>query len=235
MKKLLKISVLVGILMFALTMICYAEEPTDTTTTSGETLPQTDNDESSNSDTSTTDNITAEFEVTSNIVMPLVVKGLPVGDTISYYYTVDTNKTTAFDSKFPKLSRQQDGTYETIKNEHNLIQLNGDLYIHIYSADDAHTTLADIKLDKPISNAYNQFDDTALASYQTFQVIFYLPYSLNTEEMPRKIHYKIGKITDNSILLAIKNNEADALGKLKDFAKNDTAALTEETVNPNRF
>ena len=45
-------------------------------------------------------------------------------------------------------------------------------------------------------------------------------------ENARKINVKIGKVTDKSILRAIKNGETDCLQKLLDYAKNADSIYT---------
>ena len=64
---------------------------------------------------------------------------------------------------------------------------------------------------------------------------FNLPYRLKKSDTIRKIHYKIGRITDNSILLSIKNNEKGSLAKLMEFAQNDNSAVYSETLESNEF
>lgn len=61
------------------------------------------------------------------------------------------------------------------------------------------------------------FDDSHIAPY------FYEVKSVNTD---RNLVYKIGKVTDNSILKSIKNKESNAFDKLLSYAKNDNSGIT---------
>ena len=180
-----------------------------------------------------TNTYTAEFIPNSNISVPLVIKGLPAGK--NYYYTVDTNKTTPYDSSFHQLLQDNDGTYKSSSPVNNLIQLNSDLYAHIYDTTTNHSLVADIKIKKPISADYNKFDDASHATYSNTQILFYLPYALDKTETPRKIHFKIGKITDNSILVAIKNGDKSAFDNLKKLAINDTNPIIDKNVQATLF
>lgn len=51
-------------------------------------------------------------------------------------------------------------------------------------------------------------------------------YECYDSSKERKVNYKIGKVTDSSILESIKNSEKDCLNKLMDYAKKQTNAIT---------
>ncbi len=244
MKKLLKISVLVGILMFALTMICYADEPTDTTTngdpsttngdpsttngdpstTEGDALPQTD--DGATTDT-TSDGSTGTYTVKYENGK-LIVSGLP--DAEYYYYYVDTNSTPSDEHSNSKLSK--DGTNYTDETNVDSFILNKDAYMHIYS-NYGNQHLADVKIEKPILGSDNYFRGYTSATYLGCLLKFGLPFDLNNKEFPTKFRYKIGKITDNSVLLAIKNNESSSFDQLLNYARNDNSPVYDETLASN--
>lgn len=260
MKKLLKISVLVGILMFALTMICYADEPTDTTTdestlsktgddtaTEGGTLPKTDDDTATegdtlpktDDDTETTPTTSGSYKATfkseddSYINVPLVVEGLPTGKT--YKYFVDTNATASYNTNSSELEATESGTYKSVCDEKDLIQLNSDLYIHVFNTDTENTKVADIKIEKPTFNNLNYFTSSSHSSKNLSQFIFAIPYRLNNTDMTRTIHFKIGRVTDSEILRAIKNSESEGFAKLKTYAKNDGSPLYDKNQTATMF
>lgn len=232
MKKLLKISVLVGILMFALTMICYADEPTDTATDGG-TLPQTDDGAGTTTTTEGSYKALFKSEDDSFINVKLVVEGLPTGK--DYRYVVDTNPTASFENGYPQLQATESGAYQATGAEKDLIQLNSDLYIHIFNTDTEHTKLADIKVEKPSFNKLNYFYSASHSTHNNSQFLFTVPYRLDTDTMKRNIHLKIGKITDSDILRSIKNSESEGFAKLKTFAKNDSSPLYDKNQTANVF
>lgn len=181
------------------------------------------------------ENYTAKFDTSSSyITVPIVVSGLDSSN--NYYYKVDTNQTSENDIGYSKLVHNDDGTYSCLGDEKNLIQLNNDLYMHIYKRDGTDSIkVADIKVEKPIFNQYNYFANSSDATHSSAQLLLAVPYSLSSTNMVRNIHYKIGRITDNSILRSIKAGESDSLKKLQDIAKSDTNALYEKTVSATIF
>ena len=217
MKKLLKLSLIVSLFMAVLTIRSYADETTDSTS-----IPQTDNDTNT-----TSSNYSAYFDTSESFIsVPIVVKGLPAG---TYYYIADTNKTTPYSNSAIQMI-EENGVFKYVDTTaSNLIQLNTDVYIHIYDSTTEHTVVADLKVEKPVFNQNNYFSSEADASYKHSQFVFALPFTQDKDSMKRTVHYKLGQITDNSVLRAIKSNASDGFAKLKEYAKNDANPLYNET------
>ncbi len=63
-------------------------------------------------------------------------------------------------------------------------------------------------------NAYFNENGTTTSLYECYD-----------DRKERKVNYKIGKVTDLSVLESIKNSETDCLNKLMDYAKKQTNAI----------
>ncbi len=219
MKKLLKLSLIVSLFMAVLTIRSYADDTT--------TVPATDTDTAA-TPTTTSGSYSAYFDTSESYInVPIVVKGLPAG---KYSYIADTNKTTPYSNSAHQLI-EENGVLKSPDTEvRNLIQLNTDVYVHIYDAASLeHPLVADLKVEKPVFNQNNYFSSEADASYKHSQFVFALPFTQDKDSMKRTVHYKLGKITDNSVLRAIKANASDGFAKLKEYAKNDANPLYNET------
>lgn len=219
MKKLLKLSLIVSLFMAVLTIRSYADDTT--------TVPATDTDTAA-TPTTTSGSYSAYFDTSkSYITVPIIVKGLPAG---KYSYIADTNKTTPYSNSAHTLI-EDNGALKTPDFEaRNLIQLNSDVYVHIYDETSLeHPLVADIKAEKPNFDQNNYFSSEADASYNHSQFVFSLPFVQNSDSMKRTVHYKLGRISDNSVLRAIKSNASDGFAKLKEYAKNDANPIYNET------
>ena len=184
--------------------------------------------ESSDSEDSTDSSLTATYEGNK-----FVVSGLPSG---SYGYFVDTSASTAYDSSITDyLLKDENGKYVSAGTTNQMLELNQDLYAHIVDRSNplSYTKYADVKITRPALNDYNNFSSLSCASFELYQLLFDLPYNVQHDSVARTIHFKIGKITDNSILRSIKNGEGSGFANLKEFAKNDSNALYDKTVTAN--
>lgn len=215
MKKLLKLSLIVSLLMAVLTIRSYADETTDSTS-----IPQTDNDTAAA--TESTGTYTASYEEDQ-----LVITGLSDGD---YKFYVDTNSTSDDASTVSKLRLTKDGANYVHKDQLDELALASDIYAHVYKVGTPDEKIADIKITKPAFNKENYFANTTDAADGHCQFIFKLPFGLKSTSSTMNVTYKIGKITDKSILLSIKNEDATGLSKLKEFAKNDSSPVYNEKL-----
>lgn len=113
-----------------------------------------------------------------------------------------------------------------------ILQTPGDIYIHLYekTLDMPYTKFYDKKIERPAGPGINAFTDYTMSTQSRTQICFNLPYSIITG---RKLTYKIGKIDDNDLLLAIKNGDPSAFTSLMEFARNQTNPIIEETVETN--
>ena len=163
----------------------------------------------------------------------LVVSGLPTGG--SYAYFADFSSSTPYENSTTIFSLiEGEGSYVSAETSNDLIQINQDIYAHIVDkADPLHPVkIADVKVTKPSFNNYNYFSSISHSTKTHTQLLFDIPYDLNNEDMPRKIHYKIGSISDASILRLFKNGDASGFAKLMEYAENDSNPLYDEVKSP---
>lgn len=163
----------------------------------------------------------------------LVVSGLPTGG--SYAYFADFSSSTPYENSTTIFSLiEGEGSYVSAETSNDLIQINQDIYAHIVDkADPLHPVkIADVKVTKPSFNNYNYFSSLSHSTKTHTQLLFDIPYDLNNEDMPRKIHYKIGSISDASILRLFKNGDASGFAKLMEYAENDSNPLYDEVKSP---
>lgn len=104
-------------------------------------------------------------------------------------------------------------------------------------------TLENGSRNQVVSNAITIDRDTSLNQYALGQrIIMYFDanhiapylYDVHPTGIDRNIKYKIGIVTDNSILNSIKNEESDALEKLLNYAKNDSNGIT-QSINTSNY
>ena len=167
----------------------------------------------------------------------LIVSGLPSGG--RYEYFVDSNPSTPYDSSIRLYGlTEKDSTYKSSLRLGKIqVELNKDYYIHIVDRSDSSNPkkIADVKLIKPDLSAYNKFSGLSFSAYDSSNLYLNLPYNLKDDDVTRKIHFKIGRITDTSILNSLKNNEASGFANLNNFAKKDTNAVFDKTVEANKY
>lgn len=154
------------------------------------------------------------------------------------YYKLDnesigTDSTTSTEFIRYMSYNDTEGKYKlSPSNLSELMQSPDDMYLHIYESEayNSYKKIKDIKLDKPVSTSINKFIGFTMATYNRTQIGLDLPYSL-TEG--RKLTYKIGKINDNDLLVALKNGEADAFTKLLEYGRNQEDTVITTTVDTN--
>ena len=220
MKKILKLSLIVSLLMAVLTIRSYADETTDSTS-----IPQTDNDTAAA--TESTGTYTASYEENQ-----LVITGLSDGD---YSFYVDTNSTSDDASTVSKLKLTKDGANYVHKDQLDELALASDIYVHVYKSGTQDEKIADLKIKKPDFKDANYFAYTTFAANGNCQFIFKLPFSLKSSSSTMNVTYKIGKITDKSVLLSIKNGESAGFSKLMEFAKNDSSPVYNEKLASTQY
>ena len=125
------------------------------------------------------------------------------------------------------LKATDDGNYAIESSARNAMQLADDLYAHVYNTN--NEKVADIKITKPSFNNVNYFSGLSFSTWNGSQLLFNLPFDI----ADRKVTYKIGKITDNSILNKIKNGDSEGFSLLKKYAGDDSSPLYNETVTIN--
>ena len=162
------------------------------------------------------------------------------------YYIIDNNASTEYSESAKALSFRDGSYYADLNNVFgDAIMKAQDAYIHVFersynsSYNVQYTKIADKNLPKPDLSALNKFSDRTDATSIGSQFIIYgLPVHLNGTAdgvNPRKIHFKIGQITDSSILTAIKNGDSTGFSKLLTYAKTASNPIIDKTENSNFF
>ena len=108
------------------------------------------------------------------------------------------------------------------------LEKSGDIYVWIYETQ----IVKNVRQNKCIIEA-QKIERPALKKIGTRMKCYFLNEETSTHlfeaynyENAREINVKIGKVTDKSILRAIKNGETDCLQKLLDYAKNADSIYT---------
>ena len=108
------------------------------------------------------------------------------------------------------------------------LEKSGDIYVWIYETQ----IVNNVRQNKCIIEA-QKIERPALKKIGTRMKCYFLNEETSTHlfeaynyENARKTNVKIGKVTDKSILRAIKNGETDCLQKLLDYAKNADSIYT---------
>ena len=164
----------------------------------------------------------------SGVTLPNKSNEKPVEMNIRY--TIGNNEP-EFSSKY---GESYSGTYdaETQKivfpRAETVLQLNGDIYFWIFQLDDTSVGQAKTgslvysnKLERPTEKKYvDLFGSPLIGSTLTY-------ISIDTpmeNYLKRKAQFRIGEITDNSILTAIKNNDTkNGFDKLLSYGKDSLA------------
>lgn len=160
----------------------------------------------------------------------LNVTGLGANKDYYFYVVNGTTKPTVTtetngrinNATFAITGNQKGELKQTLRNE--VIEKSGDIHVWMYEAQRDTTNvgkvvneciISGVKLQRPTQNklgsrmlCYFFSDNTSSYVYEPVQ-----------DKENRKINLKIGTVTDQSILRAIKNGEADCLTKLLNYAK----------------
>ena len=172
----------------------------------------------------------------SNITLPTKSDGEPVK--IYVRYTIG-NTEPEFSSRY---GESYPGTYNAetktivFESAEDTLQLNGDVYFWIFQEDDkifgvwekkTGSLVYSAQLERPADKKFSKLiSPVVLGSTLTY-------IRVNTpmkNYLERKARLKIGEITDNSMLQAIKNNDtANGLDKLLNYAKT-SKAIYDDTI-----
>lgn len=163
----------------------------------------------------------------SNITLPTKSNGQPVK--MNVRYTIG-NTQPEFSSTY---GESYTGTYD--ENTKKLVfprletalQLNGDVYFWIFQLDDTPiynetgSLVYSAKLERPSDKKYSELFDTPLIG----STLTFISIDTPMENfLTRKAQFRIGEITDKSILSAIKNNDkTNGFDKLLTYGKNSSA------------
>lgn len=167
---------------------------------------------------------TSNIDISVDDEYYLNVKGLTELSGHSYYVFI-TNS-----SKEPSITVDESNSvtnytsyFSTKHNFKKILEKNGDIYYWVCEEQRNYETgkreqkfiVSAKKIERPAQKSLGSRMTVYITSDYTASYLWE-PYSHDIE---RKINLKIGKVTDNSILLSIKNNEKSALSKLLNYAK----------------
>lgn len=164
----------------------------------------------------------------SNITLPNKSNGKPVE--LNVRYTIG-NKQPEFSNKY---GESYLGTYDEQNKKivfsrlETVLQLKGDVYFWIFQLDDVPlgstqtgSLVYSNKIERPADKKYSELFGSPLIG----STITYISINTPMENyLERKAQFRIGEITDNSILSAIKNKDtANGFDKLLNYSKKSSA------------
>lgn len=168
------------------------------------------------------DNSSVYFYITSQNQKPEIK--------LAENHSIDTK-----DTKWIKMSYDNENKYLYSTGLEEYVQLNQDLYLWIveekklekgyYDDENKYVTnkiefvVSGVKLTRPKYPVYAEMFNSTVLADDVAQILFNLP----GDETKRNFTLKIGKITDNNILNGIKNNNGDSWNSLLEYAKNSNA------------
>lgn len=147
------------------------------------------------------------------------------------YYVYITN-----DSKEPSITLDENGNIKNYKifsskyDLEKLLEKSGDIYYWLCEEQRNYATgvierkfiVPGRKIERPLQKSLGSRMKCYFFSEHT-SIHLYEPHD---SDVNRNVKLKIGKVKDNSILLAIKNNEKNALSKLLNYAKSADSIYT---------
>ncbi len=172
-----------------------------------------------------------------------ISNAVPIQNHIYRYAISDGKSTPEYSDNLPQLSYDKEKKVFFSTTISKYLELGPDQYLYIYEQYFAQIesknklVLEKKKLDKPAQKKYTDaFFATMIAKISNnadcdTQILFNTPWDNDTV---RKIHVKIGKIGDDTILKDIYNKNSDAFEKLQNYAKKDSKAFYDKTLDSNQ-
>lgn len=167
----------------------------------------------------------------------------PIENHTYYYFIGDANAKPTFSNNLKQL--RYDETKKILYSEGGIekyLELAADQYLYVYEyylGEDTKPVqkmiLNKVKLQKPVQKKYTDvFWATMISKITdtsdcTTQILFDTPWA---DETVRKVHIKIGKISDDTVLKNIYKKKDGAFEDLLKYAKNHTA-FYDKTLNSN--
>jgi len=168
----------------------------------------------------------------------LAVSNIEVIDGHTYYFDIVDENTTpelVIDGK-KQFTYNKDKKRLEISNVSQYLELGQDQYLYVYevyldseSKQVKKTVLEKAKIQKPEQKLYTDAFFATYISESNTQIAFNTPWGNNTT---RKIHLRIGKITDDTILRNIYNKKSDSFAELLKYAKSANA-FYDQTIDSN--
>lgn len=172
-----------------------------------------------------------------NISYQLNISNVKSESKHTYYYFIGDGKIQPeFSTNLLRLSYNENNSVFFIANISEYLELASEQYLYVYDYyldnDKAvnNLVLDKVKLQKPEQKQYTDvFKVTFIAKDRTQIVFANTPWGSNTT---RNIHFKVGKISNDTILKDIYDKKMNAFENLLNYAKNATA-FYDKTVKSN--
>ena len=157
-----------------------------------------------------------------------------------YYFIGDSNATPTFSTSLEQLTYDENKKVLYSNYIEKYLELGSDQYVYVYEhyLNENYElvekiVLDKVKLEKPEQKKYTDaFYATIISNNGTncmTQILFNTPWSDSTV---RKVHIKIGKISDDTILKNIYNKNSNAFEELLKYAK-ETTGFYDKTLDSN--
>lgn len=202
-----------------------------------------------------TDFSNAKYELLFDLSVDLKITGVTSKEDSNYYYIITSDKTKPTlplvadgdcddsDSKVNSLSFNEEKNWFYVESLDEFVELNGDLYIWIIESVELESSY-DVGEDCYISYSTKfvvEGEELKRPEWNSILRSFYIwggedsditeKYSSISFRFPtavekRKFKIKVGKVTDNSILQKIQNNDYSGITSLLAYAKNNNAVYT---------
>lgn len=154
---------------------------------------------------------------------------------IYYYFIGDENSNPEFSENLSNLKYDSENNIFVIENMSKYLELGSEQYLYVYEKyyEDGKEinklVLDKVKLDKPEQKKYTDVFRLTFISKDHTQILFNTPWG---DETIRNIHFRIGKISDDTILKNIYDKKTNAFEDLLNYAKTANA-FYDKTVKSN--
>lgn len=169
-----------------------------------------------------------------------ISNAIPIENHI-YRYAISNGKSTPeYSDNLPQLSYDKEKKVFFSTSISKYLELGPDQYLYIYehyfnqTESKNNLVLEKKKLDKPAQKKYTDaFFSTMISKLSDTsdcdtQILFNTPWD---DDTVRKVHIKIGKINNDTILKDIYNKNSKAFENLQNYAIKDTNAFYDKTLD----
>lgn len=169
-----------------------------------------------------------------------ISNAIPIENHIYRYAIGEGKSTPEYSDNLPQLSYDKEKKVFFSTTISKYLELGPDQYLYIYEQYFNQTesknklVLEKNKLDKPAQKKYTDaFFSTMISKISDTsdcdtQILFNTPWD---DDTVRKVHIKIGKINDDTILKDIYNKNSKAFENLQNYAIKDTKAFYDKTLD----
>lgn len=139
-----------------------------------------------------------------------------------YKYYIGNESATPTYKEATDLTYSNDKKIYITKDVEEYLELADKLYLYVFEAtsfltDDGKIVLDKTEIGKVQTKKYSDgYSDDSFITSNSTQLIYNMPFGKDTK---RKMHLKVGKISNQQILKAIKENKTDSFESLLNYAK----------------